>query len=243
MNIDDIVSRVRKAIDEEAVDNASFTNASAGDSAKMDNIIKASIGTALHWVCLNASTELLNGSDETTSGSTPTPIDTGIMHDVDFSNNDIEEIADHNAGRVSLGADFIRLARVRVTGWHRAIKVPILEDSEEYLQLYDTNGATATADRPQAALIEKSIKQIEVWPCAKTTDHVYVTYVSYVEPKGLNSSGTEPSDPAQITKYALPPRAIGSIIYYIAFLVLSAYGDARAARMLEIAMMNIGQKP
>lgn len=235
MDITDIVSRVRKAIDEEAVDNASFGNASAGDSSKMDNIIKASIGTALQWVCENAPTSLLGGTDDTTEGE---PVQTGIM--VDNDEPDVSAIEGQTAGKITLGADFIKLARVRVSDWHRAITVPISEDSEEYLQLYDTNGATATADRPQAALIAKSTRELEIWPWSSGKS-VSLTYVAAAEPAPITEEDEQHQE--VIVGYAFPPRAASAIIYYIAFLVLSAYGDARAARMLEIAMMNIGQKP
>ena len=134
-------------------------------------------------------------------------------------------------------ADFIKLARVRVNGWHRAIKTPIEEDSEEYLQLYDANGAAATADRPQAAIIDKAIKVLEVWPTGSSAEY---TYVAATEAKSFDVTTGEVGHEVTTTHYPLPPRAKTAFIYYLAFLVLSAYADSRAPRMLEIAKMNLG---
>lgn len=242
MNIDDIVSRVRWAIDEEALTNESFLNASAGDSTKMDNIIKASIGTALHWVCLHAPVEMLTGND----GTTPPPseqqklivdkeltVGTGTGH---YTVITIGTPPTTIGCTFGVENDFLRLIRVRGDSWYRAVMSPFSEDSDEYLQLRDENGAMATNDRPQAALILSATKQIEAYP-APAAKIVY-TYV-----KDPLAGGATDYTSGTATAPFVPAKAQAALIYYIAFLVLSAYGDARAARMLEIAMMNIGQKP
>lgn len=229
MSIDDIISAVRYCIDEQASNTASFGNASANDNIYMDNIIKNKIGDALRWVCLYAPAELLAGTDEYTTTTNPndTPVDTGIIVDVAPTPSALYE---NKAGLISLESNFIKLARVRVAGWHRAVKAPISEDSEEYYQLFNTYGATATYDRPQAAIVDKATKQMELWPW-KSGDSVALTYVASVEPVGIGSP---------ITAYAFPPLARTSIIYYIAFLLLSAYNDPRAEVMFNIAKANLG---
>lgn len=221
MTITDIISAVRFCIDEEASDSIDFGRASANDNTRMDNIIKNKIGDALRWVCLYAPADLLGGTDQTN-------VDTGILVDVSATPTSVS-----GHGVLTMNENFIRLVRVRVPGWHRAVKVPLSEDSEEYLQLYDPNGATATVDRPQAALIEKAQRQIEVWPW--TTGNVDYTYVASVEPAAITGQG------GTVIGYALPPKAKSAFIYYLAFLLLSAYADARAPRMLEIAKMNLGK--
>ena len=220
MSIDDIISAVRFCIDEEATNGASFANAASGDDTRMNNIIKNKIGDALRWVCLYAPAELLGGTDQ--SGTS-----TGIL--VDDAPTPTA-VYDNKAGKIVLNGNFIKLARVRVNGWHRAVKVPLQEDSDEYLQLLDTNGATATADRPQAAIIDKATKELEVWPW-NSSETVSLTYVASVEPAGIGTP---------VTAYAFPPKVKSSIIYYLAYLLLSAYNDARAERMLAIAKMNLG---
>lgn len=222
MTVGDIIKAVRWCYDEEQLNSADFGNASSNDNTYMDNIIKSKIGDAVRWICLYCPAELLGGSD--TQGT-----DTGIMKDDTIVSP--TAISGTTGGTITLAADFIKLVRVRVPGWHRAVREPLSEDSPEYLQLRDANGAAAVADRPQAVLIEKAAKQLEIWP---TGTNVQITYIS--DPSVSIESSTSTS-----TNVALPPRAKTAFIYYLAFLVLSAYEDSRAARMLEIAKMNTGR--
>lgn len=233
MTVGEIIQAVRWCYDEEQMDGADFHNASSNDNTLMDNIIKSKIGDAVRWICLYSPAELLGGSDETTTSGGSTLAATGILVD---KTPIVTAITGQTGGYFALEADFIKLARVRVAGWHRAVKNPLSEDSEEYLQLYDTNGAAATADRPQAAIIDKETKLLEVWPTGTSAEY---TYVAAVDPEKYAFSYSGVTDPLQ-KRYPLPPRIKTAFIYYLAFLLLSAYEDSRAARMLDIAKMNIG---
>jgi hypothetical protein len=187
----------------------------------MDNIIKSKIGDAVRWICLYCAPELLGGTD--TTGTS-----TGIMADTTMSPSAIQGT---NGGKLTMPSDFIKLVRVRVTGWHRAILNPVAEDSQEYLQFRDEFAAKAVEDRPMAAIIEKSTREIEVWPTGTSAE------ITYIQDPNVSIA----SSAADTTNVALPPRAKSAFIYYLAFLVLSAYEDTRAARMLEIAKMNTGR--
>lgn len=222
MTVENIIKAVRFCYDEEALNAANFGDASSNDNTLMDNIIKSKIGDALRWVCLYAPAELLTGKD----GDSATTI---VADKTPDTVNNIPSSGDSIGGSFSVENDFLRLIRVRGNDWHRAVMTPIEEDSEEYLQLYDTNGAAATKDRPQAAIIYSATKKIEVYP--KPTTVTY-TYVKDPLATGTDYSTTAPS---------IPTKAQGAFIYYLAFLVLSAYEDSRAPRMLEIAKMNISR--
>lgn len=227
MTVKQIIDAVRWCIDEETVNGSDLaynTVSLSNDKTLMDNIIKAKAGDALRWVCLYGSAEVLAGSDEE-GGS-------AISILVDMDNQTPTAISGHSAAYVSMPTDFIKLARIRATGWHRAIRKPITEDSEEYLQLYDENGATATNERPQAALIQRATARIECWPCSGLQRVDY----TYVKDPGTSISSSATSS----TKFAIPPAAKSAFIYYLAFLLLSSYGDERSVRMLEIAKMNLG---
>lgn len=245
MTVADIIKEVRLCIDEEAVNatGLQFTTANAydfgggsvSDVGLMDSIIISKIGTAIRWICLYAPSELLSGSDEATP--------TGIIKDASLSDshttdNGVELQAGNGCKKLVMPTDFIKLLRVRVSGWHRAVKHPISEDSDAYTELYDESGATATNDRPVAAIIEKSQSVVEVWPCTGDSVLVEVSYISSTDAvifnKPKTGGGTEQA-------VSLPPRAIPSFIYYLSYLLLSAYGDQRAERMFEIAKMNLGK--
>ena len=227
MDIQSIVNGVRLCIDEEADNVSSLAGADGDDITKMNNIIKSKIGDALHWVCLHAPVDMLTGKDGPST-------DTSLVADVTAEESSITSIpatGDAIGASVALASDFLRLIRVRGNDWHRAIMTPISEDSEEYLQLYDANGAAATADRPQAALILSASKKLEVYPKPTTIKY---TYVKDPLAGGTDYSASGASAPQ------LPTKLHGSMLYYIAYLTLSAYGDARSTRMLEIAMQNLG---
>ena len=246
MRVDEIIKAVRWCIDEEAMNAAGIADVSAydfdggthTDEGMMNNIIKSKIGDALRWICLYAPSDLLGGTDEyvTTTSPNDTPVPTGILVDMPASGTLVPTaISGTSAGKLTMPADFVKLARIRVAGWNRSVKDLITEDSEEYLQLYDTNGATATADRPQAVLIEKSTREIEVWPTGTSVEYTYVAAVDAQE--HVRGTGTE-QDP-YVYYYAIPPRVKTSFIYYLAFLLLSAYADGRSENMLKIAMQNL----
>jgi hypothetical protein len=228
MTVQQIKRAVRLCIDEEAVNTANLNLATVydfgtGDIALMDNIITAKILDALRWLCLNAPAELLADSD--TPGHDTGIIFEGTQQPVDSIPN---ESATATGNRIVLPSGFIRLLRVRGASWHRAVSGDSLlrEDSEEYLQLNDPSCAYATPDRPQAVLIDKKSKELECWPSDTEFEYTCVVCPSTV--------GSE--------SVPLPPLATSAVIYYLAFLVLSAYGDERAARMLDIAKQSIGKQ-
>ena len=239
MTVQQIYQAVRWCYDEEEQNGASLATvpdgSPSGDTALMNNIIRAHIGDALRWICLYAPAEMLSGSDEST--------DTGIIEEVAITPTN--PIADTDAGivdgapasvtynRFVLPANFVKLVRVRADGWNRAVAEPIKEDSEEYIQLHDPNGAYATADRPQAAIINKHRKELEVWPGPTSGGKVEFTCI--VTPLTVNTAGS-----ITTTSVPVPPLAQSAFIYYLAFLTLSAYQDTRAARMLEIARISLG---
>ena len=245
MTVGNIIKSVRWCIDEESLNMAGLAAASAfdfdgdvTDTGLMNNIIRNKIPAALRWVCLYAPAEQLSGGSTATAGqtgggTTPTTID--------IIKEETEKTATNNL--IKLDVAFIRLLRVRGKKWHRAVmgESVLREDSGEYLQLHDENGAEATIDRPQAALINTKQKSVEVWPASYTSngssvsDKFTVTYVvtpSVSELENLDKDETE---------VGIPPMVETSFVYYLAYLLLSAYGDARAKSMFEIATLNLGR--
>lgn len=252
----DIVKAVRWCIDEEAGNVSALEEASAfdydsgahTDQGLMNNIIKNKIGTALRWVCLYAPAEQLSGgsaSSEVSGGSSGTVSGDSVATS---SSIDIikEETPTPSNQLITLDPAFIRLIRVKGNHWHRAImgESLIREDSGEYLQLRDPNGATATVDRPQAALINTKVKKVEVWPAnyqsgeTSVTDSFTVTYVVAPSAEDLSALDEQGWENVEV---GVPPMVETSFIYYLAYLLLSAYGDPRAKSMFDIATLNLGK--
>ena len=231
MTVSNIYEAVRYCIDEEASNNTNFVNASADDCTYMNHIIRNKIPTALRWVTLYAPAETLSGvADSSSSSSSSGTID--II---------VEETTGTGTGQASLSGNtitptktLIRVIRVKGNQWHRAILGDSLikEDSDEYLQLKDENGAAATNDRPQAALVNTKKKKVEVWPADNNT--FTLTYVRALTDADLVSL----SDQSNVS---LPASLETSFIYYLAYLLCCAYGDGRAKSMFEIATLNLGK--
>ncbi len=232
MKVVDIIKSVRWCIDEEAVDAVGFANASAydfdngthTDNGLMNNIIKDKIGAALRWVCLNAPSTLLSCGDVTVAEGTSK---VELIKEETLQTVSDNLITPTNAP--------LRVIRVRGAYWHKAIMGEglISEDSEEYLELRNSDGAEATIDRPQAALIHSKVKKIEVWP---TTDAGNFTITYAVAPSATDVAALQTDS----TEVNVPPMVETSFIYYLAYLLLVAYGDVRAERMLTIAKQNVG---
>jgi hypothetical protein len=229
MTVGEIIKSVRWCIDEEAVNMAEIADVSAydfeggihTDIGLMNNIIRHKIPDALRWVCLYAPAEQLSGG----SGSQQDSID--VIHE------DATLTAEGNV--LTPSKTLVRVIRVKGTGWHRAILGDSLikEDSDEYLQVHDTNGAEATIDRPQAALVNTKEKKVEVWPGNGTFLLTYITTLSSTDIQNLDNDDTPVGVPVQVET---------SFIYYLAYLLLTAYGDARAKSMFDVAMLNLGRK-
>jgi hypothetical protein len=229
MTVGEIIKSVRWCIDEEAVNMAEIADVSAydfeggihTDIGLMNNIIRHKIPDALRWVCLYAPAEQLSGGSGSQQGS------------IDVIHEDATLTAEGNV--LTPSKTLVRVIRVKGTGWHRAILGDSLikEDSDEYLQVHDTNGAEATIDRPQAALVNTKEKKVEVWPGNGTFLLTYITTLSSTDIQNLDNDDTPVGVPVQVET---------SFIYYLAYLLLTAYGDTRAKSMFDVAMLNLGRK-
>ena len=227
MTVGKIIKAVRWCIDEEAVNASNIADVSAydfdggthTDEGLMNNIIRHKISDALRWVCLYAPAELLSVSS---SSST------------DIIQEDGALAASGNI--LTPSKAIVRVLRVKGTGWHRAVLGESLlrEDSEEYLQVRDSFGAAATKDRPQAVLINTKVKKVEVWP-AEANDRFSLTYIT--DPSSASYNVDNDS-----TDIAVPYLVESSFIYYLAFLLLAAYGDGRAKNMYDVAVTNLGRR-
>lgn len=219
LTVGDIIKQVRWCIDEEKANISGLVGVDENDDAYMDNIIKAKVHDALRWCLQYAPVDML-----TSDGS-------AITSDQSLVTSATISVMAGNPTVVTLPVGFQRLVRVRVQKWKKAVRVPIEEDSDKYLELSDAT-ARATEDRPVAALIRTDPKKLELWPGGDAETTVEITYVSY--PNFSNSTVTE------LSELYVPDKLLNAYLYYIAFLLMSAYGDSRASVMLSIAKMNLG---
>lgn len=224
MTVSEIIKAVRWCIDEESNNTSDMADViDEKDDSYMDNIIRAKITDALHWISITASSSgVLSGS--TTTSKTSTSTTTVNMNVEQFDK-------DRNIGKISMPTSIFvfNVNRVRCNGWYKAV-VPVEDTDDEALKMFD-GSAFGTYDRPQAAVMREEPLSVLIQPSPEDG----VATVSYVGiPKDIttDSDGNESVD--------IPEKFKSSFIYYIAFLLLSAYDDSKASQMYTIALQQLG---
>lgn len=213
MKIEDIIKQVRWCIDEESNNTSAITDEK--DDTYMDNIIKSKINDALHWIAITAASSSVFAESKKTS-------DTSSK----ISVKDYD--ATKNIGIIMMDAntEIIAISRVRGNEWFKAV-IPVEDTDNEAYMMFDES-AMGTADRPQAVIMRENPIKILLQP--KPTEAV-VSFVGV--PKNVDVS-------SETTDVAITDKLKNAFIYYLAFLLLSAYNDNKATHMYTIALQQLG---
>ena len=213
MKVEDIIKQVRWCIDEESNNTSAITDEK--DDTYMDNIIKSKINDALHWIAITAASSSVFAESKKTS-------DTSLKISVE------DHDATKNIGIITMDAntEIIAISRVRGKGWFKAV-IPVEDTDNEAYMMFDES-AMGTADRPQAAIMRENPIKILLQP--KPTEAV-VSFVGV--PKNVDVS-------SETTDVAITDKLKNAFIYYLAFLLLSAYNDNKATHMYTIALQQLG---
>lgn len=221
MTVDEIIKQVRFCIDEESNNTSSLADViDEKDDSYMDNIIKAKIPDALHWIAVTAtSSAVLSNSKETSKKADSTSTDMEVKA---FEGSD-------TIGIVEMPSNIavFNINRVRATGWHKAV-VPVEDTSDDALLMFDET-AMGTLDRPQAAIMRTTPLKLLVQPIAETVTVSYVGVPTVISKDNDKKESVDISDNFK-----------SSFIYYLAFLLLSAYDDSKANQMYNIALQMLG---
>jgi len=212
MTVSEIIKQVRWCIDEESNNTSDLTD--ERDDLYMDNIIRAKINDALHWLAITAASYSVL-SDSKLIGTT-----TSTIKVTDYD-------ATRNIGVITMdeNTEVINISRVRGDSWYKAV-APIEDTDDEALMMFDDT-SMGTVDRPQAAIMRETPIRILLQP--KTTEAV-ISYVGL--PKNVNTDSE--------TEISVPDKLKNAFVYYIAFLLLSAYDDTKASQMYTIALQQLG---
>lgn len=214
MKIEDIIKQVRWCIDEESNNTSEITDEK--DDLYMDNIIKSKINDALHWLAITAA-------------SSPVLSDSKKVDATTTSTIKVEEyVAEKGIGIITMPSDteVINISRVRGKGWFKAV-VPVEDTDDEALMMFDES-AMGTADRPQAAIMRENPIKILLQP---KPEKAVISFVGVPKNVSISSSDTD---------VAIPDKLSNAFIYYLAFLLLSAYNDNKATQMYTIALQQLG---
>lgn len=225
MKVDEIIKQVRWCIDEETSGTAYLTDNK--DDVYMENIIRAKIPDALHWIAITASASSVLSSSSSTqkNASSDVASTTTTMTVTSFDGHE-----DIGVITMPSSVSVFNINRVRGNGWHKAV-VPVEDTSDEALMMFDDT-SKGTIDRPQAAIMRVKPLKVLVQPMP-SDGTVSVSYVGV--PTDITKGGGEEGDSVEISD-----NFRGAFIYYIAFLLLSAYDDSKANQMYSIALQQLG---
>lgn len=225
MKVDEIIKQVRWCIDEETSGTAYLTDNK--DDVYMENIIRAKIPDALHWIAITASASSVLSSSSSTqkNASSDVASTTTTMTVTSFDGHE-----DIGVITMPSSVSVFNINRVRGKGWHKAV-VPVEDTSDEALMMFDDT-SKGTIDRPQAAIMRVKPLQVLVQP-TPSDGTVSVSYVGV--PTDITKGSGEEGDSVEISD-----NFRSAFIYYIAFLLLSAYDDSKANQMYSIALQQLG---
>lgn len=225
MKVDEIIKQVRWCIDEETSGTAYLTDNK--DDVYMENIIRAKIPDALHWIAITASSSSVLSSSSSTqkNASSDVASTTTTMTVTSFDGHE-----DIGVITMPSSVSVFNINRVRGRGWHKAV-VPVEDTSDEALMMFDDT-SKGTVDRPQAAIMRVKPLQVLVQPMP-SDGTVSVSYVGV--PTDITKGSGEEGDSVEISD-----NFRGAFIYYLAFLLLSAYDDSKANQMYSIALQQLG---
>ncbi len=219
MTIKEIINAVRWSIDDETRTEAAI--ADGGDDVYTDNIIRSKIGDALHWLSVTAPSSIIL-TDPKKAQQTATTDGTLKIEAYDDT---------FDIGKITLptNIDVLAVCRVRCLGWNKGV-VPVDDTEDSALMMFDETSA-GTVDRPQAVLMRESPAVILVQPKGLSAT---VSYISV--PNNVSIDDTTDDN----TDISVPQGMRSAFVYYIAYLLLTAFGDARAQSMLSVAVVELG---
>lgn len=219
MTISEIINKVKWCIDHETHEDAKL--ADNGEDSYMDNIIRAKINDARRWLAVATSQSITLSSSPSSSSSSSVTTLTITPYD---GFTDIATIT------IPLSLSTVTLSRVRLSSWHKSA-IPILDTSDDAMLMFDDT-AKGTLNRPLATVMQGSPTRILVQPYT-STDTAEIVYI------GIASDIDTSSDDTTVD---IPTIHESAFIYYIAYLLLTAYQDPRAQAMFAIAVQLTGSK-
>lgn len=214
MKVEDIIKAVRWCIDEESNNTSEITDEK--DDLYMDNIIKSKINDALHWIAITAaSSPVLSDSKKVDATTTST-----------IKVESFDETRGIGAITMPSDTEVINISRVRGKGWFKAV-TPVEDTDDEALMMYDDT-AKGTVDRPLATIMRENPICILLQPIP---DKAVISFVGVPKNVSITSDTTD---------VVIPDKLSNAFIYYLAFLLLSAYDDTKATQMYTIALQQLG---
>lgn len=130
---------------------------------------------------------------------------------------------DDFSGWLILPEDFMRLVSFRMSDWERTLRVAITADDPKYdMQSSRHKGIRGNVQKPVCAIVNRPEgKALEFWSC--NSNDAYVKSASYRAWPRMDSYGG----------IDISERCYTAVVYTIASLVLTAYGESEKASALN----------
>lgn len=219
MTVQEIVTRVRAAIDELMENDSQFLRQST-DEANLTRVIIDKIGYALQHIIETAPLEKLDSSIFE------------VFTEQEMSSN--FSIDEDLVGHVKMPTDILRIIEARLSSWSH-FPIPEPDTSQVYLMQQDQY-ARGSWDRPVNILTyDGSQKMLEMY-CAKGSDDT-LNFVFVRKPEKKTTTGDDPQD-----YYDVPSALEASLIYQIAGLSMVAFREDVAASLFKIAARYLDPK-
>lgn len=207
MTVQEIVTRVRAAIDELMENDSQFLRQST-DEMNLTRVIVDKINYALQYIYENASLDKLDNS---------------VMEELSQSELQSSFSIDSNlVGRLKLPAGLLRIVTARLSSWS-LFPIPVPDTSQVYLMQQDTY-ARGSWDRPVNIITAGTLEMY----CAKTQQDTLVF-------KFIRRPDTDFSADNMSATVNVPASLEAALIYQVAGLSMVAFREDVAASLFAIA--------
>ena len=222
MTVQEIVNRVRLAIDEYTLEGTSFAQLTT-DEQDLTRIIVDKIPYALQHVIEEAPLDKL---------------DSGMFEKLtpSASNFNMVSIGDDYMGKVKIPTDMLRIVEARLSSWSH-YPLPEPSTSQVYLMQQDQY-ARGSWDRPVNILtFDGSDRVLEMY-CAKTaSDTLNFVYIAKPDIDNIDMDHLDQTD------VDVPTKLEASLIYQVAGLTMMAYREDIAGTLLAISKRYMDGEP
>lgn len=212
MTVQEIVTRVRAAIDELMQNDSQFLGQST-DETNLTSVIVDKIGYALQHLLEIAPLDKLDS--DVYEELTPQELQSNFSIDSEL------------VGRVKLPKDLLRIIEARLSSWSH-FPIPVSDTSQVYLMQQDKY-ARGSWDRPVNILTYIGAdKTLEMY-CAKAADDTLnFVFIRKPDTSDIDTSHME-------TDVSVPAALEASLIYQVAGLSMVAFREDVAASLFAIA--------
>lgn len=212
MTVQEIVTRVRAAIDELMENNSDFLREST-DEKNLTRVIVDKIGYALQHIIENAPLDKLD--DSVFEVFTAAELASNFSIDANL------------VGHVKLPTDLMRIIEARLSSWSH-FPIPESDTSQVYLMQQDTY-ARGSWDRPVNILTYNGKQRMLEMYCARTAqDTLNFVFIRKPDPASYDAEHMS-------AEVKVPKSLEASLIYQIAGLSMVAFREDVAATCFAIA--------